>query len=285
MKKQVQLGLVAEGKSGDSVVLHVPTLVQELGPVKSSTLRVARRISNTLHAGYAVGDYEELQAARLVLLRVPDIAVPRIVDELCASDLVFRDMTFVLCESWLGSDSMERLRALGSAVATAMSLPSAQQEWFAIEGQTSAVRQTRRFLERNEICALEIRPGSKPLVLAAELFATVLPLPLFHGAQQALRASGVSGNQVSAVLAQMLQKMFTDFSKGARVNWGGPLNECSPERAAAYLKVLETSQPEIANEFQEQLEWARRRMPKARRADCRLPSRDAEPELAVGTRA
>jgi predicted short-subunit dehydrogenase-like oxidoreductase (DUF2520 family) len=262
MKKQVQLGLVVEGNSTASAILRLPKFAEELGPVKSATLRVARRLSNMLRAGYAVSEYEELQAARLILLRVPDSAVPRIVSELSSAELVFKNLSFALCESWLMLDVLEPLRTRGSSVATFVGAPSIRRDWFIVEGQPTAVRQVRRFLERHEAKSAEIRPNTKPLYFAAELLATVLPIPLFLAAQHALRASGISGNPLSALLDEMAQKMFQDLLKGARITWGGPLTECSPETAGAYFENLRRGHPQTAQLLEEQLEWAWARMPK-----------------------
>lgn len=256
MKKQAQLGLVVEGKAATSAILRLPKIAEQLGPIKSATMRVARRLSNMLNAGYAVADYEELQAARLILLRVPDCAVRRTVDELCGSDLDFRDVAFVLCESWLMVDVLEPLRERGSAAATLVGVPSAQHDWFVVEGDISAVRQTRRFLERNEVRALEIRAGCKPLLFAAELFATVLPVPLLTAAQKALRTSGISGKPLAALLDEMAQKMLKDFLKGPRSLWGGPLAECSAELAEVYFEQLRRRQPQTAEILEKHLNCA-----------------------------
>src|SRR5205823_13220152 len=271
MKKQVQLGLVIEGKAVDCAVLRLPKIADELGPIKSAALRVARRLSHVLHAGYAVGDYEELQAARLILLHVPDCAVSRIVDELCASDLDFRGLAFVLCESWLMIDALEPLRQRGASVATLLKAPSARQNWFAVEGQTSAVRQIRRLLDRSDARALEIRASSKSLFLAAELLATVLPRPLLVAAEQALRASGISGNPLSALLDQMTEKMLNDFKRGARLIRRGPLTECSPETAEVHFEHLRREHSQIAQILDEQLDWASRRMPEVKTIRTAVP--------------
>ena len=262
MRKQFPVGLVVEGNSTGSAILRLPKLVNELGPVKSAAMRVARRVSNLMRAGYAVEDYEELQAARLILLRVPDAAVPRIVDELCASELVLKELCFVLCESWLEIDILEPLRARGACVATTIAVPSTSRDWFAIEGQVTAVRQLKRFLERNEAWAVELRPGSKSLFFAAELLVTALPVPLFITAQQALRASGISGNRLSALLNQVAQEMFRSSIRGGRATWGGPLNECSAETATAHLEALRGNYGSIAQVVDTQLEWAQKRMSK-----------------------
>jgi hypothetical protein len=261
MKKQLQLGLVIEGKAVNSAVLHLPKIAEELGPIKSAALRVARRLSRMLHAGYAVRDYEELQVARLILLHVPDCTVSRIVYELCDSDLDFRQLAFVLCESWLMMDVLDPLRRRGASIATLTNVASAQKNWFAVEGQGPVVRQIRRFLNRNEAGSVEIRTNSKSLLFAAELLATVLPKPLLAAAEQALRGTGIAGNPLSALLDQMTKKMVNDFQRGARVVRSGLLTECRPETAQAHLQHLRREHSQIARTLDEQLAWASRTMP------------------------
>jgi predicted short-subunit dehydrogenase-like oxidoreductase (DUF2520 family) len=260
MKQRLPLGLVVEGSSTNSALLRLPSVTEELGPVKSGTVRVARRLSNFLKAGYAIAQYEDLQAARLILLRLPDFAVPRIVNEICESGLLFKDLSFVLCESWLSSDALRPLADRGATVATSVSVPSSRQRWFVVEGQLSAVRQVRRFVERNEGSTFELRPGTKPLYFAAQLLVTALPIPLFYDAQQALRASGITGNHLYALLDEMSKEMFRLFVNGARATWGGPLTECSQETATEYLSALRESQPQIGESVEEQLIWARKKI-------------------------
>jgi hypothetical protein len=276
MRKHSQVGLIAEGNSTNSAVLRLPTIAEELGPVKSGVFRVARRLSNFLHAGYAVSEYKELNVARVVLVRAPDPAIPRIVAELCVSDMIFKKLSFVLCESWLTSDALAPLRERGALVATMVPLPSGGRSWFAVEGQTAAVRQVRRILQRNEVGVLELRPGTKPLYFAAELLTTAIPLPLFLTAQQALRMCGISGPHLRTALEEMAREMFKDVLKGERLSWTRALNECSPTTANQYFEVLRHNHPALAEILDEQLAWAFRRMSRAqtrtRKAPRRLPN-------------
>jgi hypothetical protein len=272
MRKQLQLGLVVEGNSTGSAVLHLPRLAEELGPVKSTVLRVARRVSNMLKAGYAVADYEELQAASLILLRAPDTAVSRVVEELCSSELIFKNLSFVLCESWLPVDELAALTAKGASVATLMKLSTYQGSWFAVDGEAKAVRQIRQFLERNEVRSSEILPDSKHLLFASEMLVTALPMPLLVTAQQALRASGISGKVLSALLEQIAQKMVQDFLKGARAAWGGPLTESSEETGRMYLEALRRSHPAIASLIEEHLPSGRQIMQAHRQGTEELQS-------------
>lgn len=260
MRSQLQLGLVAEGNSTESAVLRLPNLAEELGPVKSSALRVARRLCNFLRAGYAISEYQDLRAARLILLRVPDPAVSRIVDEICKAELIFKELSFVLCESWLLSDVLEPLRKLGASVATLVAARTSQRKWFVVEGGVTAVRQARKLIERNGARALELHPDAKHLYFAADLLATALPQPLLLAAQQSLRLSGISGKHLHGLLDELGGQMFNSFLKGARARWGGPLAECPPETVQVYLDALRRKHPEIAELIDKELPIALHRM-------------------------
>lgn len=260
----MQAGLIIEGNTTRSAVLQLPHIPETLGPVKSRAVRVAGRVRSLLKAGYPVPDYEGLQAARPILIRAPDAVVPRIVDELAQSELVFTGLSFVLCESWLRAEVLDPLKTRGASVATLVTFPKNDPRWFVVEGSKVAVRHVKRFIEVNEGRALELRPGSKHFYFAAVLFAAVVPVPLFVAAQQSLRAAGVPGNHLYTLLDEMAQHMFNDFSKGARVRWGGPLVECSAETVRAYFDALRRDDPQIAELLSEELSRARRGMSKAK---------------------
>jgi predicted short-subunit dehydrogenase-like oxidoreductase (DUF2520 family) len=262
MKKQWPIGLVVEGNITHSSVLRMPRLVEDLGPIKSATVRVARRVSNFLKAGHPVADYEELQTAQLVLIRAPDDAIPRVVEEIFAAGLELKDTSFVLCESWLDLEALQTLRLCGASAASLLAVPSNRNSWFVVEGDSTATRQMRRFIELNGARALELHTGGTPAYFAAELLATALPMPVLLAAQNALRSSGISGNNVSILLNEMVQSMFRDIMNGARGTWGGPLAECSEEVANRHIAALQRSDPQIAEVINHQLEWARCRMTK-----------------------
>ncbi len=89
MKKQMRVGLVVEGNATPSPVLRLTSVGKELGPIKSAGLQVARRISNFLRAGYAVTEYQELECAQLILLRVPDAEVTARCGRNCRDGVAF----------------------------------------------------------------------------------------------------------------------------------------------------------------------------------------------------
>lgn len=256
MRHPQPVGLVVEGSATSSVILRLPSVVHELGPVKSGALQVARRLSNFLHAGYAVTNYDELQSARLILLRVPDKALDRIVSELCTSGLILNDLSFVLCESCLSSAALAPLQAQGASTATLSQFPTPRRSWFVVEGQTSATRQIKRLLDRSDARVFELRPGTKALYFAAQLLATALPVQLMASAQQALRGAGIKGNHLHELLEEMALEMFRAFSNGVRFNWPEARTGCLPETAREYFALLRSEYPQIAAALDAQLGYA-----------------------------
>jgi predicted short-subunit dehydrogenase-like oxidoreductase (DUF2520 family) len=264
MTKPLRFGLIAEGDSRFSHLLRLPNISEDLGPVKSSSLAIASKLSNFLRAGYAVSEYDDLQAARVILVRVPDSTLPRIIDELYAAGLALSNYSFILCESWHTTEALRPLRQAGAAVATVVNVPADQRRWFLIEGDQIAVRQLRQFIDKTGARALEIRAGTKHLYFAAELLATALPMPTLIAAQQALRGTGLATHNLKTISEEMIQEMFRGFLRGAKMIWGGPLNECSPELAATHLEAVRESNPEIAAVIDAYLPYAREYMSRHR---------------------
>lgn len=249
--KKLTLGLVIEGNSTSSALLRLPALAAELGPVKSSGLPTARRVSNFLKGGYGVASYSDLASARIILIRVPDSATDRVISEICDAGLVWPDHSFVLCETWLPTEKLEPLRRLGAGIASLVALPSWSEKIFALEGDVTVVRQMRRLLrhatvDHAGIRALELRAGSKHLLFAAAALCNAVPIPLLLASQQLLRESGLSGNQLLALIEHMSNEMVASFLKGARAPWGGAFADLLKTTRGDHWDHLDVTHPETA---------------------------------------
>jgi uncharacterized protein DUF2520 len=248
-----QLGLIVEGNSTKSVVLRYPGLADGIGPIKALSPAVARRVSNFFRSGESVDSYEGLRECESVLIRVPDSSIPRIISEICGSRLDLTGMSFVLCESWLSSDSLADLKSRGATVATVVPVLGDNGKWFALEGQFVAVKRARRLLNGLNARTVELKPGTKHLYFAASAFAETLPRALFTAAQKALRMSGVTGKHLYELVEEMAQGMFRDLDRGTRGGWSGASVGCPEQIASGYIDELKKTSPELAVLLCEQL--------------------------------
>lgn len=255
-----RLGLVAEGNTTQSSILRLDKLAEDLGPVKSTAMSTARRLTNALQGGYPVNDFRDLAGAELVLIRVPDAALPRIISEILKSGLVLNDLPFLLCESWQSIEAMAPLRDKGALVATIICLPLDRKDWFVVDGDSRAVRLTKRLMEANRCRVTELDEHGKHFLFASELLVNTLPVPLFVAAQQSLREAGFTGNLLTTVLEQMLVRTVRDLMRGGKGRWGGPLLECSEEVSDLHLAGVNARRPELGEFVHENLGVARKMM-------------------------
>jgi predicted short-subunit dehydrogenase-like oxidoreductase (DUF2520 family) len=252
--KKLSIGLVIEGNSSSSTLLRLPAITAELGPVKSSSLPVARRFSNFLKGGDGVAGYSDLASARTILIRVPDSAIIRVVSEICGAGLALPEHSFVLCETWSPTEKLDPLRRLGAATASLVALPTGSEKTFALEGDLAVVRQMRRLLDKAQVRALELRPGSKHLLFAATTLCSAFPIPLLLAAQQLLRESGLSGNQLLALIENLSDEMLAGFLKGARSTWGGALADSLKTTHGDHWDQLDATHPETAAALRKMLQ-------------------------------
>jgi hypothetical protein len=66
-------------------------------------------------------------------------------------------------------------------------------------------------------------------------------------AQQMLRDSGVSGNQLSTAMEEMSGEMLSGFLKGARMTWGGTLADSLKSCQGDYWDRLNDTHPELTS--------------------------------------
>jgi predicted short-subunit dehydrogenase-like oxidoreductase (DUF2520 family) len=254
--KRLELGLIVEGNSTSSAILRLSSVCSQLGPVKAGSLQVARRVSNFLRSGYGVNTYDELAGSRIILIRVPDASVPKVVAELCESELDLSQFGFVLCETWMQTEALQPLKQRGAAIASLVAASETRKKIFAVEGDTALVRQVRRIVESSEVETVEVRAGAKHLLYAATILLTSIPVPVFVCAQQALRESGISGNQLATLLGELAASTLAGFLRGAKGRGLGPLAGCPPETSQLYMARLRASNPDLAGRIDDLINWA-----------------------------
>src|SRR5580693_2238998 len=96
MKKAKSVALIGAGKLTDSPLSRFYWLSDRLGPVKSSSYRLASRIANQLRAGCPVRDFEEFHASELILVSVPDPMLAGVLRDLASAPIDFNGKAIVL---------------------------------------------------------------------------------------------------------------------------------------------------------------------------------------------
>jgi len=216
MKKAKSVALIGAGKLTDSALSRFYWLSDRLGPVKSSSFRLASRIANQLRAGHPVKDFEEFQFSELILVCVPEPMLPQVLDDLVSAPIDFNGKAVVVSSLWRDSSELRELSARGAAVGSICLIPGFDDLRYLVEGDPLAVLRCRRLVEHRERRAVTIQRSLKPFYLAALTCTGSVLFSVLTAADQALRRAGVPPADSSDILKKQVMRTLRSFARAGR---------------------------------------------------------------------
>jgi hypothetical protein len=216
MKKAKSVALIGAGKLTDSSLSRFYWLSDRLGPVKSSSFRLASRIANQLRAGHPVKDYEEFQSSELILVCVPEPMLSKVLDDLASAPIDFKGKAVVLSSLWHDSSELHEFSARGAAVGSICLIPGFDDLRYLVEGDGPAVLRCRRLVEHRDRRAVTIQRSLKPFYLAALACTGSVLFSVLMAADQALRLAGVPSADSSIILEKQVFRTLRSFVRAGR---------------------------------------------------------------------
>lgn len=252
----MKTALVCAGGVGQSFVARMPGLLRSVGPLKASSLRVARRIANSLHAGCPVEAYSALDDVGLIWIAVPEAALERIAREI-ASQVAIGGAMIVLCATRRDSLWAGALRSCGARVATLDAVEPDERALVA-EGHASVLKELRRVAAADGRKLIEIQPGSKARYLAGVRLASNLPLPYFAAAVESLRATGFSRADAARVVEGLGTRTLHAYGKAGRKAWSRATAADLRQSLKRDLDFIRPVDPPLAELYRDGIEQALR---------------------------
>ncbi|HBY58586.1 MAG TPA: hypothetical protein DEH78_02110 [Solibacterales bacterium] len=222
MRTQRPVALVGSGPAELFNIVRRASVLRRLGPVKSTSLRLASRMANTLRHGHAVREYEELADAGTTLLCMPEEQLAQTVAELAEAEISWRSRVVILCGGPPGSEALAPLARLGASVASLCEIPDLTPARFLAEGDRAALRESKRLFCGDGARLLEIEKGAKTACIAGfALLASRFP-PLIDEVIRQLAAAGLSRSQAAPIVERMLVAGVRGYFRGGRRISCGP---------------------------------------------------------------
>ncbi len=246
MQTQKPVALLAAGRFSSSFLMRMPRLAERIGPVGSTSLRLASRFSNLLNAGHPVAGMTAIADCQTILIScpMPEYFVKRILEERSAD---WKGKALLLCDSALGSESLAAVKSVGISAASLTPVEGADGGLFVAEGCRPALKSAKWLLEGAGAQMLRVNAGEKALYSAGVCLATSLALPLVAAAAETLRASGLSANQALEVTERLIARTLRSYRKAGRNGWEGPVPRGDVESMSRQLHALAASDPAVAH--------------------------------------
>src|SRR5689334_6896202 len=109
MRKSESIALLMAGNTRLPMLRRLPRLQERIGPLRSTSFRLASRIANALGAGAPVQDWDAFDLCATILISVPDSILCKSIEELVAAPLRWKSKTVLLCASRFDSSALEQL--------------------------------------------------------------------------------------------------------------------------------------------------------------------------------
>lgn len=248
MKVQTPAGLVGAGGVNQSFLARLPAVLERIGPVKGSSLKVSRRIANGLHAGFGVDDYRALEPCGVIWIFAPETALDGIAAEL-ASAMSLTGKTAVLCDALRDSLRPSPLRTAGARVVTLNCLPESSERKFVGEGHPAALAELRKLLAVDRRKLIELRPATKPLYFAGAYLGSQLLMPWIAGAAESFRAAGFSRDEAVSVVEALGVRALRSYAKAGDKAWNRVTAERLHRAIARDLETLRFTDTRLAALF------------------------------------
>ncbi len=212
------MGLIGAGGVNRSFLARMPVLLGRMGPIKGASLRVARRIANTLRAGHAVTNYTALEPCHMIWIAVPDSGLDRVSKEFAAATQLTGKIA-VLCGSTRDSFWPSPLLAGGARMVTLNCVEESGERVFVAEGDPAAMKELRRVMGAEKRKLIELRAASKALYLSGVHLATHLLLPWIAASVESLRAAGLSRAEATQVANSLGGRALRAYAKAGPKAW------------------------------------------------------------------
>ena len=248
MKRVHRIGLVTAGKITGLWIEKTLELKRHVGPVYSTSLRLASRASNTLlRTGFQTTDWEELRRCEAVLFFLPAKSLHAMVADWIMRGYELRGLRLVLCDDELALADLEHVRALGAQIAAVGPLPHSEQTRFVGEGDTLALAPVIRLLQADGLKFTRLGAGGKCKVRSAVSRLHGESLPMFARTVDSLRDSGLAPDVAVALAEKCFSSALRLYARNGRRVWAAcpapppPPAARPPDSNVHCLRALESA--------------------------------------------
>ena len=240
-------GLAAAGSAGRSFFSRVPKLARQLGPVASTSYRLAARISNTLRAGTPVRKFADLQTSGFVVFCFPEGPLSSLAN---LEELDWTRKVILFCESPDDPLLETELRSRGAAVASIRTI-SALRNRFVISGDRTAVRFAQTVASSLHGHAVLVSREHLLLFESALTLSDSFFTPLLETAVECLRQAGMEQKEAAELSAALFQHSLRTFRHAGRKSWAGPVALSDDAAVSAQQQALASAKPMMGAYFRD----------------------------------
>jgi len=246
--------LAAAGAASRSFLSRLPALRSQLGPVASTSLRLAARMTNALRAGTPVRAASDLDLADVLLICIPGMPLEPLIDDAFMDAIQWPRKSVLILEGGNGSPVEHALRTRGAAVGTLATVPGLPDH-FVITGDRPAVRLAKAMVHSLQGQVFEIAADRVLLFECALTLTGSLFTPFLEAVVESLRHAGLEQPKAAATADLLFLQSLRSFRRAGRKSWSGPIALADRAALDAQQDALQQVNPAMANFFRDAVRY------------------------------
>jgi hypothetical protein len=237
MKLAYEYGVIGAGGLSKSLIGRLPRKSRQIGPVAGVSFRVASRMANSLRAGYAARNADDLDGTPVILFHAPADQVPVIAELLEGGQIGWKDKSLIFCDCDVPVPVLERFQTLGASTAVARQFGITGA--IMVAGTPAALAGAHRLAAELRMRAIEVTAGTSDLFAATLTLATAALTPLVNRAATQLRASGLRDKDAVAVASTLFENTIQEYRHSGKQSWAWHVQEPSPAQIEAEIAAVD----------------------------------------------
>ena len=234
---QVEYGVIGAGALSKSLIGQLPRKARQIGPVAGVSFRVASRMANSLRAGHAARDADELNATPIILFHAPADQVRAIAELLEQARIDWKDKSLIFCDCEVPVPIIDRFHSLGASTAVARQFGIAGT--IMVEGTAPALASANRIASELRLRAIEITPGTSDMFAATLTLATAALTPMVNRAASLLRASGLRDRAAVGMATALFEQTIQQYGHSGKQSWAWHVREPATEQLEAEIESVD----------------------------------------------
>jgi hypothetical protein len=231
-----EYGVIGAGALSKSLIGQLPRKARQIGPVAGVSFRVASRMTNSLRAGYAARDADELDGTPVILFHAPAVQVRAIAELLERAHIDWKDKPLIFCDCEAPVALVNRFRALGASTAVARQFGISGT--IMVEGTAPALACAHRIASELRLRSIEIAPGASDVFAAALTLATAALTPLVNRATSLMRACGLRDQEAVRMATALFEQTIQEYGHSGKQSWVWHVREPESEQIGAEITAV-----------------------------------------------
>ena len=247
-------GLAGAGKTARGMLSRLP-IARDLGPVASTSYRLAAYISNSCRMGIPARCMSELNDCEVILMFAAGHATEPIATLLSDAQIDWPKKVLLICDSGDYSVDFPVFRERGGATGSLNPIEGFTGR-YVVEGDKAAVHEAKLLVRMLRGRPVEVPAEHMPLYSAALTLSTSLCTPLLETCMECIRQAQIEQPHAAQLLEALFSHSLRTFMRAGRKNWRGPVAECDRAAIARQCRALEKVKPLMASYFQQSADYA-----------------------------